>query len=402
MINGASNPGFAALQPYPFEKLARLLNGVTPADKPAISLSIGEPRHAPPVHVLDVYRKHLLDGVSRYPTIRGSDSLRTSCSNWLQRRFGVTLDPDTMVQPVTGTREALFAFAQAFINPSAGQKVLIPNPFYQIYEGAALMAGAEVVYLNVFRENDYLPDLDVIDAAVLDATRIFYLCSPVNPCGTIASLDYLIRLLRLAERHDFIIAADECYIELYRDAPPVSLLNACEAAGSSEFRRVVAFHSLSKRSNLPGLRSGFVAGDPDLIGDFVRYRNYHGCSMSLAVQAASIAAWDDDAHVKDNRALYNAKFAAAMPYLSDLPQVDLPPAAFYLWPEVGEDDERFCRDLFAEENIVAVPGSYLSREVDGLNPGRGFVRLSLVASAEDTLEAMQRLQRFIRTRNPKS
>lgn len=389
------NPGMRALAPYPFEKLDALLAGVTPpAALEPIPLSIGEPRHAPPVHVLEAYRSALADGVARYPTIRGSEALRESCAAWLGRRFGVTVDAGTMVQPVTGTREALFSAAQVFCAAGAGQTVLMPNPFYQIYEGAALLAGAEPDYLNVDADHDFLPDLDAIAPERLDRARLFYICNPVNPCGTVASLDYLVRLVELAERHDFIVLADECYIELYRDAAPASMLDACAARGDATYRRVLVFHSLSKRSNLPGMRSGFVAGDPALISEYGRYRTYHGCSMSLAVQAASIAAWDDDAHVAENRARYNAKYAATMPLLARHWDIETPPATFYVWLPVGGDETAWARELYANTGVTVVPGRYLAREADGVNPGAGFVRMSLVATEARTTEAVERLVEF--------
>ncbi|MFK8052758.1 MAG: succinyldiaminopimelate transaminase [Woeseiaceae bacterium] len=395
MSHSALNPGFAALQPYPFEKLAKLIRDVKPADLAPIALSIGEPKHAPPDFVLDTYRKHLLEGVSRYPSINGLDTLRQSAADWLQRRFNVEVDAAQMVQPVNGTREGLFAFAQAFIDPKDKPLVLMPNPFYQIYEGAALMAGATPYYLNVSADQNFLPDLDAIAPEVLQRTRIFYLCSPVNPCGSVAPLAYLRQLVEMAKTHDFIIAADECYIELYRDQPPVSILNACPLDDRIPFERVVAFHSLSKRSNLPGLRSGFVAGDPTLIADFRRYRTYHGCSMSLAVQEASQAAWSDDTHVSLNREQYNDKFRLADERLSPLMDFEVPAAAFYLWPNVSGSDETFCRDLYRAENVLCVPGSYLSRDTADGNPGSGFVRMSLVADLPTTDDAIQRIARFL-------
>lgn len=391
----AGNPGMRALAPYPFEKLDALLAGAAPpAGTAPIPLSIGEPRHAPPEHVLDAYRDALADGVSRYPTIRGSDALRASCAAWLGRRFGVAVDPGTMVQPVTGTREALFAAAQVFCAAGAGQTVLMPNPFYQIYEGAALLAGAEPDYLNVDADHDFLPDLDAIAPERLDRARLFYICNPVNPCGTVASLDYLVRLVELAERHDVVVLADECYIELYRDTAPASMLNACAELGDAACRRVLVFHSLSKRSNLPGLRSGFVAGDAALIGEYARYRTYHGCSMSLAVQAASIAAWDDDAHVADNRARYDAKYAATIPLLARYWDVETPPATFYVWLPVGGDETAWTRALYENTGVTVVPGRYLAREAGGVNPGAGYVRMSLVASEARTAEAVARLIEF--------
>ncbi|MEO0573899.1 MAG: succinyldiaminopimelate transaminase [Pseudomonadota bacterium] len=394
------NPGFAQLAPYPFERLTRLLTDVTPDSRHApIPLSIGEPRHAPPDIVLRQYERSLLEGVTRYPTMRGTRELRLACAGWLQRRFDVNADPDTMVHPVTGTREALFAIAQALVAPGTAQRVLFPNPFYQIYEGAALLAGAIPTYLPATAQYNFLPDLDAIEPDILDQTQLFYLCSPVNPCGTVASLDYLSQLVTLAKRHDFVIVADECYIELYRDAPPVSLLNACASLDDDAFSNVLAFHSLSKRSNLPGLRSGFVAGDPALIDYFARYRTYHGCSMSLAVQHASITAWNDDAHVHRNREQYNEKYAMAIDVLGDVLDVTLPPATFYLWPDVGCDDELFCQELYRDAHVTAVPGSYLARDVDGNNPGAARIRLSLVASFDDTHTALQRLAHFIRHRS---
>ncbi len=391
----AANPGMRALAPYPFEKLDALLAGATPPEtQTPIPLSIGEPRHAPPAHVLEAYRAALADGVSRYPTIRGSEALREACAAWVGRRFGVSVDPGSMVQPVTGTREALFAAAQVFCAPGTGQTVLMPNPFYQIYEGAALLAGAEPDYLNVDADHDFLPDLDAIEPERLDRARLFYICNPVNPCGTVAARDYLARLVALAERHDFIVLADECYIELFREQAPESMLNACVELGDAACRRVLVFHSLSKRSNLPGMRSGFVAGDATLIGEYARYRTYHGCSMSLAVQAASIAAWDDDAHVAENRARYNAKYAATMPLLAKHWNVETPPATFYVWLPVGGDETAWTRGLYAHPGVTVVPGRYLAREVDGVNPGAGFVRLSLVASEARTTEAIERLIEF--------
>ncbi|MEN7342062.1 MAG: succinyldiaminopimelate transaminase [Pseudomonadota bacterium] len=394
MSDVSVNPGFAALAPYPFEKLSALLKDATPANKTAVPLSIGEPRHAPPDFVLDTYRQHLIDGVSRYPTIRGTDRLREACADWLLRRFGLAVDAETMVQPVNGTREALFAIAQAFVTPNAGQRVLLPNPFYQIYEGAALMAGAQPTYVNVSADSDYLPVLEDIPADVLQETRVFYLCSPVNPCGTIAPRGYLKRLAALAIEFDFIVAADECYIEIYRDQAPHSALMAAQEIDAG-FRNVLTFHSLSKRSNLPGLRSGFVAGDARLIQRFSEYRTYHGCSMSLAVQEASIAAWGDDEHVAVNRSLYNQKYALAKTLLSKHLTVDVPPATFYLWPNIGDDDLSFCRRLYETQNVTTVPGRFLARDVDGHNPGKGHIRLSLVADLETTRIALSRLATFL-------
>ncbi|MEL6868682.1 MAG: succinyldiaminopimelate transaminase [Pseudomonadota bacterium] len=398
MIN-AINPGFAHLAPYPFERLGKLLATVRPPDNlDPVALSIGEPRHAPPASVLRAYERSLLEGVSRYPTMRGIEPLRAAMRDWLARRFALTADANTQIHPVNGTREALFAIAQAMVTPGAGQRILLPNPFYQIYEGAALMAGAIPTYLPATAEHNFLPDLQAIAPEVLEQTQLFYLCSPVNPCGTIAPLSYLQSLAQLARQYDFVVVADECYIELFRDTPPPSMLNACIQLGDPAFTNVLVFHSLSKRSNLPGLRSGFVAGDAELIDAFARYRTYHGCSMSLAVQRASIEAWNDDAHVHSNREQYNEKFDSARQILSPVIDVAVPPATFYLWPDVGEDDEVFCRDLYAQTHVTAVPGRYLARDADGANPGRNRVRLSLVATPEQTAVALQRLASFIQQR----
>ncbi|MEM9171740.1 MAG: succinyldiaminopimelate transaminase [Pseudomonadota bacterium] len=391
-----TNPGFATLHPYPFEKLAQLLGGVTPPDDlDPIPLAIGEPRHAPPEFVLQRYRDTLLEGVSRYPSMRGGLALREACAGWLQRRFNVRIDPANALHPVTGTREALFAITQTLVDPAAQSLILMPNPFYQIYEGAALLAGATPHYLAADHSNGYLPDLDAIAPQIWHQARVFYLCNPVNPAGTVAPVDYLRRLIALAREHDVVVVADECYIELYRDQPPDSVLNA---AHDDQHTNVLAFHSLSKRSNLPGLRSGFVAGDPALIELFARYRTYHGCSMSLAVQHASAAAWDDDAHVMDNRAQYNAKYVIAQETLGRLLELEVPAATFYLWPSIGEDDTTFCRDLFEQTHITAVPGQYLARTVNEHNPGFGHIRLSLVADLEHTRLAFERIAAFIQHR----
>lgn len=398
-MNHAGNPGMRTLAPYPFEKLDALLGDSAPAAGiEPIPLSIGEPRHTPPEFVLDAYRETLLEGVSRYPTIRGTVALREACAGWIDRRFGVTVDPTRMVQPVTGTREALFAAAQVFCEAGAGQTVLMPNPFYQIYEGAALLAGATPDYVSVSAAGNFLPDLDAIAPERFARARLFYLCNPVNPCGTVASLDYLVRLAELAEQHDFIVVTDECYIELYRDTAPVSMLNACAARGDAAFERVLVFHSLSKRSNLPGLRSGFVAGDPALMAEYARYRTYHGCSMSLAVQAASIAAWSEDTHVAENRAQYNDKYAHAVPALRAHWDLETPEATFYVWLPVGGDETRWTRQLYEATGVTVVPGRYLAREAAGSNPGAGYVRLSLVASQAQTREAISRIVEFERTR----
>ena len=399
MTEPSGNPGFGALQPYPFEHLAALLADATaPSGLPPIRLSIGEPRHAPPPAVLAALHAGLDDSVTRYPTIAGGEPLRAACAAWLQRRFSVRVDPATGLFPLCGTREGLFAIAQALIAPNTGALVAMPNPFYQIYEGAALLAGAEPLYLAADPGHHHLPDLGRLSADELQRLKLVYLCSPVNPAGSVAPLEYLVELLQLAARHNFVVVADECYIEIYRDTPPVSLLEAAIAAGHDRFEHALVFHSLSKRSNLPGLRSGFVAGDARLVEQFGRYRTYHGCSMPLAVQAASAVAWSDDTHVEINRSAYNEKFNLADALLGEALRISIPPATFYLWPDVGTDDTAFCRALFEATHVTAVPGSYFGRSVDGDNPGAGRVRLSLVAGLGETREALTRLAEFCASR----
>ena len=405
------NPHLAELQAYPFERLATLKAGVvSPAHLAHIPLSIGEPKHAPPDFVLQVLRDSLA-GLGQYPSTVGLPELRAACARWLERRFNlganrVGLDA---VLPVNGTREALFAFAQAVIDPTRRATadrplVAMPNPFYQIYEGAALLAGATPYFFETPTDNGFLPDLDAISAAVWDRVQLLYLCSPGNPGGAVMSIDQLRRAIELANKHDFIIASDECYAELYADEanPPPSLLNAALAAGHSNFERCVVFHSLSKRSSLPGLRSGFVAGDPSVLRDFLLYRTYHGCAMPVPTQLASIAAWNDDEHVKANRALYREKYARVLPILSPHLEVTQPAGGFYLWPNVGSDDAAFTRELFARQNVTVVPGSYLARttrhgliDSSGSNPGAGRVRISLVANIDDCITAAGRIADFI-------
>ncbi len=394
------NAGLRRLQPYPFERLAELLAGTQPPEQLApIPLTIGEPRHPPPAAVLEALAA-ALPAVARYPTIAGRADLRRACASWAERRFGLRpgqVDPETMLLPVNGTREALFAIAQTVIESGAGTRVCMPNPGYQIYEGAALLAGAEPHYLPTEARGHWLPDLESVTAAQWDACALLYLCSPGNPTGAVMGLDSLRRAIELAERHDFVIASDECYSEIYLDetSPPAGLLQACAALGNDGFRRCVVFHSLSKRSNLPGLRSGFVAGDARLIDAFRRYRTYHGCSMPEAVQLASQVAWSDEAHVRDNRALYRDKFAAFLAALAGRLAASTPAGAFYLWPAVGGDDAAFARALYQRTAVSVLPGSYLGREATGGNPGCGYLRLSLVASIEDCVEAARRIREFV-------
>lgn len=405
------NPLLTRLHPYPFERLGRLLSGVhPPAHLPPIRMSIGEPRHEPPPAVLATLRDNL-HRLGTYPTTAGLPELRSACARWLQRRYrlpAAAIDPDTMVLPVNGTREALFAFVQAATGgqPASGPAcavplVLMPNPFYQIYEGAALLAGAEPHFLPTTAANGYMPDLDAVPESLWRRCRVLLLCSPGNPTGRVLPLGFLRRALELAERHGFILAADECYTEIYLDerSPPPGLLEACLAAGYDRFQRCIVFHSLSKRSSVPGLRSGFVAGDPQIVSRFLLYRTYHGCAMPVPTQLASIAAWSDDDHAVRNRQLYREKFERVLPILASSLDVGKPDGAFYLWPDVRGDDERFARDLYAGQAITVLPGSYLARSGPEGNPGAGRVRISLVPPVEQCVEAAERIRNFLR-RNP--
>jgi N-succinyldiaminopimelate aminotransferase len=397
------NPGLARLQAYPFERLRMLLaDARPPAHLPGIALSIGEPRHEPPPFVLEALRANLHQ-LDSYPTTRGLPALREAMASALSRRAlppGAALDPETMLLPVNGTREALFAFVQTVIDPGERAVVAMPNPFYQIYEGAALLAGAEPYFLNTTAATGYVPDLEAVPEAIWRRCRLLFLCSPGNPTGAVLSSAYLRRALELAGRHDFVIAADECYADLYLDEsqPPPSLLRAAFAAGNPQYRGCLVFHSLSKRSSLPGLRSGLVAGDPALIERFFLYRTYHGCAMPLPIQLASIAAWNDDAHVAANRRLYRQKFERVLPILAAVLEVQRPEGGFYLWPRIDGDDALFARALYQQANLIILPGSYLAREAHGENPGRGRVRISLVPTLEHCIEAAERLCAFIASR----
>jgi len=390
------------LAAYPFERLARLKSGIAPpASLPHIAMSIGEPKHAPPPFVIDALRREL-SKLDSYPVTAGLPETRASIADWLARRFKVKVSPDTMVLPVNGTREALFSFVQAVVSNRAGAKpvVAMPNPFYQIYEGAALLAGAEPVFLNTTDTNRFQPDLDAVPDDVWKRCEILFLCTPGNPTGAVLSLEYLRHALQLAEKHDFVVASDECYAELYRDEanPPPSLLQAALANGHDAFQRCMVFHSLSKRSSVPGLRSGFVAGDPALIKPYLLYRTYHGCAMPVPTQLASIAAWNDDAHAAANRALYREKYARVLPILAPVLDVVEPDGGFYLWPDVQRDDEIFTRDLFAAQNLTILPGSYLARDTRSGNPGRQRVRISLVAPIDECVIAAQRIRNFLETK----
>ncbi len=416
------NPGLDSLRAYPFERLAALKTGVQArADLPHIALSIGEPRHAPPPFVLEVLRDSLQE-LGSYPATRGLPELRGACARWLERRFALPaggVDAERMVLPVNGTREALFALAQAVIDatPRAGKArpvVLMPNPFYQIYEGAALLAGAEPWYLNTVAENGYLPDLDAVPEEIWERCQLLYLCSPGNPAGAVMPLAQLGVVLERAQRHDFVVAADECYAELFLDEsrPPPSLLQAAHARGDAAFRHCVVFHSLSKRSSVPGLRSGFVAGCPELMQRFLLYRTYHGCAMPVPTQRASAAAWADDAHAAANRAMYREKYRRVLPILAPVMPAEQPEGGFYVWADVSAwaaargaaltadrtADEHFVRELFAQQNVTLVPGSYLAREHLGVNPGEARVRISLVAPVEECEAAARRIRAFIEQR----
>jgi len=396
------NNALNQLQPYPFEKLRALLGSLQPAaDKAPIALSIGEPKHRSPAFVAQTLADNL-DQLAVYPTTIGLPALREAISGWCQRRFDLPanwLDAARHVLPVNGTREALFAFTQAVVNRSAEALVLSPNPFYQIYEGATLLAGAQPHYLPCLAENGFNPDYDAVPAEVWQRCQILFLCSPGNPTGALTPLATLKKLIALADRYDFVIAADECYSELYfdEDSPPPGLLSACAELGRDDFKRCVVFHSLSKRSNLPGLRSGFVAGDADILKAFLLYRTYHGCAMSVPTQLASIAAWSDEEHVRANRDLYRAKYDAVLEILQPVMDVQRPDGSFYLWAKTPDDDIDFTRGLFEQQHVTVVPGSYLSREVDGLNPGAGRVRMALVAPLAECIEAAQRIAAFIRS-----
>ncbi|HUR35764.1 MAG TPA: succinyldiaminopimelate transaminase [Vicinamibacterales bacterium] len=393
------NPLLSRLSPYPFERLRALLAGVTPPGCTAIRLSIGEPQHATPGLIREALDAHL-DGLSVYPTTSGLDELRSAVAGWCARRAGVALrlDPQSQVLPVTGTREALFAFAQAVVDPSRPRPLVVcPNPFYQIYEGAALLAGAEVVFLNQVEDQGFAFDLSSIDEAQWGQTQLLYVCTPGNPTGRVLTLDDWRELFALSDRHGFVIASDECYSDIYDRVPPLGGLEAAQRLGRTGFQNLVVFVSLSKRSNAPGLRSGAVAGDASILKAFLLYRTYHGSAMSLTTQHASIAAWTDDQHVEDNRARYRAKFDAVVPILAPVMQALRPDAGFYLWARVpGHDDEAFARNLFASTHVTVLPGQYLARDAHGINPGRGYVRIALVPDLSDCTDAAHRIAAFCR------
>ncbi len=388
------NPNLQRLEPYPFAKLQQLFSDLTPAaGKTPIALSIGEPQHASPAFVLQTISDNL-HRLANYPTSIGLPELRHAIAAWLQRRYALpAIDPDSQILPVNGTREALFAFAQAVVSPGPGALVMSPNPFYQIYEGAALLAGASPHFINCTAESAFLPDFSSVTEQQWRQCQLLYLCSPGNPTGAVMSLRQLQDIIRLAREYNFVIASDECYSEIYFDeeSPPPGLLQACAAMGDADFRNCVVFHSLSKRSNLPGLRSGFVAGDPQILRTFLQYRTYHGCAMPIHHQLGSIAAWNDEQHVRANRQQYRDKFAAVLAEFNGHLAVAAPDAGFYLWPETPVSDIEFARQLYAGENVTVLPGRFLARESGGINPGENRVRMALVASAENCVEAAQRI-----------
>jgi N-succinyldiaminopimelate aminotransferase len=399
------NPRLARLHPYPFERLRALTRDITPSPAHApISLGIGEPRHPTPALIQQALIDHL-KGLAHYPATAGDPALRQAIADWMARRYGVVLDPATQVLPVNGSREALFAFAQAVLDPDDGDAVVVcPNPFYQIYEGAALLAGARTAFADSDPARNFAADWDSIPDTTWAHTRLVYVCSPGNPTGAVMPLSEWKKLFELSDRYGFVIASDECYSEIYfRDEPPLGALEAALQLGRPDFRRLVMFTSLSKRSNVPGMRSGFVAGDAAILKAFLLYRTYHGSAMSPAVQQASIAAWRDEQHVVANRDAYRRKFEQATPLLAQVLHVALPDAGFYLWAGVshlGVDDVAFARGLLAQYNVSVLPGSLLARESRGANPGAGRIRMALVAEVDECLEAARRIVTYARSLHP--
>ena len=407
------NPLLAKLQPYPFERLKQLFQSVTPnpAFKP-ISLGIGEPKHATPEFIKTAL-SDALNGLAAYPATAGEPALREVFAAWLLKRYTLTVNPATQVLPVNGSREALFAFTQVIVNPTKTTIsngitqlpiVVCPNPFYQIYEGAAYLAGAEPYYVNSDPARNFGVDWDKVPTEIWERTQMIFVCSPGNPAGAVMPLDEWEKLFTLSERYGFVIASDECYSEIYfQDGVPAPLggLEAAAKLGRADFKNIVSFTSLSKRSNVPGMRSGFVAGDAAIMKQFALYRTYHGSAMSLVVQAASKAAWSDEEHVITNRALYRDKFMQVTPLLAEVLEVALPDAGFYLWAKIPAklklDDATFAKALLAQYNVTVLPGSYLAREANGINPGDNFIRMALVATTEECVEAAQRIVQFVKS-----
>lgn len=401
------NPDLVLLHPYPFEKLAALKAVVTaPAHLKDIMLSIGEPKHEPPKFVLETLVNNLAK-LSNYPTTKGIPELREAIATWATKRFQLTagsFTADKHVLPVNGTREALFAFAQAIVDRTKSESlskplVVSPNPFYQIYEGAAILAGAEPYFLNCTPDNNFIPDFAAVPAEIWQRTQLLFICSPGNPTGAVMNTAQLKELIVLADKYNFVIASDECYSELYFDEanPPAGLLQACAELGRDDFARCVVFHSLSKRSNLPGLRSGFVGGDAHILEKFLLYRTYHGCAMPVPTQIASVAAWQDEAHVIANRKAYTEKFDAVLNILAGTLPVTKPDASFYLWSKTPIKGELFAQQLFAAQKVTVLPGSYLAREANGINPGEDYVRMALVAPLAECIQAAERIKAFVQS-----
>ncbi len=393
------NQNLNLLQPYPFQRLRDLFANVTPnAAYSPVNLSIGEPKHPTPTIIQDSLNQHI-DGLAKYPATIGALDLRQAISDWIARRYDIpALDPAKQIIPVNGSREALFALAQAVIDNSKTDKpvVISPNPFYQIYEGAALLANAEPYFINTLPETQHSMDFSTVPASVLSRTQLVYVCSPGNPSGKVMSLSDWETLFSLSDQYNFVIAADECYSEIYFDeaTPPLGALQAANQLGR-DYKNLIIFSSLSKRSNVPGLRSGFVAGDADIISQFLLYRTYHGCAMNPAAQAASMTAWQDEAHVIENRKLYAEKFNTITPMLKNVwPTIEMPDAAFYLWVQTGQDDTKLAVQLYRDFNITVLPGSFLAREAHGINPGSGFIRMALVAPLDECIEAAERIQQL--------
>jgi N-succinyldiaminopimelate aminotransferase len=395
------NPDLNLLQPYPFQKLAALFREVHPnAAYRAISLSIGEPKHATPQFIRDALTANLA-GLANYPTTAGSDALRGTISAWLAERYGIPApDAKSQVLPVNGSREALFAFAQAVIDRSMNDPVVVcPNPFYQIYEGAALLAGATPCFLNTLPEDDYALNFEQLSMDLWKRTQLVYVCSPGNPNGHVMPLSEWKALFEMSDRYGFVVASDECYSEIYFESPPLGALQAARQLGRSDYRNLVVFSSLSKRSNVPGMRSGFVAGDAKVLEKFMLYRTYHGSAMNPAIQAARIAAWKDETHVAENRGLYAEKVSKVAEILKPVLPVALPEAGFYLWIRTPIADTAFAQALYRDYNVAVLPGSYLARTAQGVNPGENFVRLALVASVDEAAEAAHRIAKFVSTLN---
>jgi N-succinyldiaminopimelate aminotransferase len=388
------NAHLSKLQPYPFQRLRELFSGITPnPEYKAVNLSIGEPKHDTPGLIKETLVNNL-GGLASYPTTAGILELRQAISNWANRRYGIHLNAETEVIPVNGSREALFAFTQAIIDSSKNKPIVIsPNPFYQIYEGAAFLAGAEPYFLNTLPENQHAMDFDSVPTDILNRTQLVFICSPGNPSGKVMNIDQWKKVFDLSDQYGFVIAADECYSEIYFDEtnPPLGALQAAQKLGRN-YSRLVVFSSLSKRSNVPGMRSGFVAGDAKILEQFLLYRTYHGCAMSPAVQSASIAAWNDEVHVFENRRLYAEKFKLVTPMLKDVLDVEMPDAAFYLWARTNMSDTEAAIRLYRDFNVTVLPGSFLAREAHGVNPGKNFIRLALVAGVEECVEAAKRIR----------